>query len=199
MVVFLPERESSREYLYPPGGYKEATETTKTLFEMKKIEAEEKGISFEKAFDIYNPDLFDKYYQLLYDLTGLAGFDPDRNELASAIHLRSFVKVSQEYRVIPQNSINALVPYKDEIAKFNELSDRLTEQKRLTRDWIQEARPLTISIYPPKNGDSIWQYLEPAPLGRGGKADDWFIYLNPEDYDPLLGLNPKNEVDAWTI
>jgi CRISPR-associated endonuclease/helicase Cas3 len=199
MVVFLPERETSREYLYPPGGYKEATETTKTLFEKKKNEAVEKGISFEKAFDMYDPELFDEYYQLLYNLTGLTEFDPDRNELANAIHLRSFVKVSQEYRLIPQKNINVLVPYKDEIAKFNELSDRLTEQQRLTRDWIQEARPVTISIYRPKNGDSIWQYLEPAPLGQGGKADDWFIYLNPEDYDPLVGLNPKNQVDAWTI
>jgi CRISPR-associated endonuclease/helicase Cas3 len=199
MVVFLPERERSREYLYPPGGYKEATETTKTLFEMKRIDAKEKGISFEKAYDIYNPDLFNEYYGLLYDLTGMAEFNPDDNELADAIHRRSFVDVSKEYQLIPQQSVNVLVPYKDELSKFEELNERLTKQNRLTREWIHEARPLTISIYRPKDGDPVWQYLESAPLGRGGKADDWFIYLNPEDYDPLLGLNPKNEVDAWTI
>lgn len=199
LLVFLPDKESEREYLYPPGGYKEATETTQTLLEIKKIEAEEKGLGLHETFDIYNPDLFNDYYKLLYDLTGLAEFDPDRNELANAIHLRSFVTVAKEYRLIAQNNINVLVPYQDELAKFNGLRDKLTKEKRLTRDWIQQATPLTISIYRPNNDNLVWRFLDPIPLAKGGKADDWFIYLNEEDYDPLLGLNPKNTVNRWMI
>lgn len=197
MVVFLPEKEIDGDYLYPPGGYKQASDTTKTLFEKRRLEAQDRGIPVEENFDIYNPDLFNEYYHLLYDLTGMAEFDPDRNELANAIHRRSFIDVATapyRYRVIEQSSINVLVPYADEISKFDEL-----KEKRLTRDWIQEARPLTVSMYRPRTGNDVWQYLEPVLLSRGEKADDWFVYLNPKDYDPLLGLNPRNNVGEWTI
>ena len=203
MVVFLPEKEDSREYLYPPGGYKEATETTDTLFKMKEIEAQEKGIPVRDAFDIYDPSLFDQYYRLLYDLTGMAEFDPNRNELADAIHRRSFVDVAAapyRYRVIEQSSINVLVPYADEIALFESLKKQLYEAGRLTHNWIYEARPLTVSMYRPRKDHDIWKCLGAVPLGRGENADDWFVYVYPtKDYDPILGLNPLNEVDAWTV
>ena len=203
MVVFLPEKESSREYLYPPGGYKEATETTNTLFKLKENEARENGIPLENAFDIYDPELFNLYYRLLYDLTGATNLHQD---LDDAIQRRSFVDVAQHYQVIPQKSINVFVPFmdilapdSDEITLFDSLNERLTRETRLTRAWIQDAKPLTVSIYRPRKDDGVWQYLEPAPLGRGEKADDWFIYTNPKDYNPLLGLNPLNEVGMWTV
>lgn len=203
MVVFLPEKKSSRDYLYPPGGYKEATETTETLFKMKENEALEKGIPLEDAFDIYDPELFNLYYRLLYDLTATTDLPRD---LEDAIHRRSFIDAAQHYHVIPQTSINVLVPYMDVPAQnstgkslFDSLNERLTKDARLTRAWIVDAKPLTISIYRPGKADAVWQFLEPAPLGRGEKADDWYIYVNPDDYDPLLGLNPLNTVDEWSV
>lgn len=196
MIVFLPEKEHDKKYLYPPGGYKEATETTQTLFKMKENEAKEKEIPFEDAFDIYNPELFNQYYRLLYDLTGAADIDPD---LDDALKRRSFVNVAKHYHLIDQRSINILVPYAEEITLFESLKKRLADDGRLTRQWIQDARPLTVSLYRPKTSATVWNYLNPAPLGRGEKAEDWFIYLNPRDYDPLLGLKPPNEVEAWMI
>jgi CRISPR-associated helicase Cas3/CRISPR-associated endonuclease Cas3-HD len=202
MIVFLPEKEDSREHLYPPGGYKEAAATTLTLLKSKEIESTEKGVPLEEAFDIYNPDLFNQYYRLLYDLTGTAEFDTQHNELADAVRRRSFVDVATapyRYRIIEQGSINVLVPYANEMVLFESLKKQLYDAGRLTRNWIYDARPLTVSMYRPRKDHDVWTYLEAAPLGRGEKADDWFIYLNKKDYDPLLGLNPLNEVDAWTI
>ena len=202
MAVFLPEKEKNGECLYPPGGYKEATETTITLFQMKRNTAAEKQSSFEEAFDIYDTKLFNEYYQLLYDLTGTAEFNPDDDELADAVHRRSFVDVSNHYRLIPENTINVLVPYADEINQFRLLKKRLyeVEPRRLTREWIQQARPLTVSLYRPREDHEIWKKLMNVPLGRGQSAHDWFVYIDPtEDYNSLLGLNPLNEVDKWTI
>lgn len=202
MVVFLPEKEETGEHLYPPGGYKEATETTRTLFEMKRNEAAEERISFEEAFDIYDTKLFKEYYHLLYDLTGMAEFDPDSNELADAVHRRSFIDVSNHYHLIPDRTINVLVPYADEIERFRFLKKQLYEVEpgRLTREWIQQARPLTVSLYRPHGDHEIWRKLMKVPLGRGQSAHDWFVYIDPtEDYNSLLGLNPLNEVDKWTI
>jgi CRISPR-associated endonuclease/helicase Cas3 len=199
MVVFLPEKEHDREYLYPPGGYKEAAEMTRTLINLKRNEADEKGIPFENAFDMYDPALFTRYYRLLYDLTRVAEFDPDRNELAESIKRRSFVDVDKCYRLIDKQSISVLVPYARELELFESLKERLAADRHLTRQWIQDARPLTISLYRPKDDDSVWNFLDPAPLARGEKADDWFVYLNRRDYDPLLGLTPPDAIDAWTI
>jgi CRISPR-associated endonuclease/helicase Cas3 len=194
MVVFLPEKEHDREYLYPPGGYEEAAETTKTLFKKKENEARERGIPFDEAFDIYDPQLFNQYYRLLYDLTGATDLDLD---LDGALQRRSFVDVAQQYHLIDKWSINVLVPYADEMMLFESLKEQLAADERLTRQWIQDARALTVSLYRPKDGNDIWNYLAPVPLGRGEEADDWFIYLNPQDYDSLLGLKPP--VDAWMI
>lgn len=194
MVVFLPEKEHHKEYLYPPGGYRQATETTKTLIEMKANEARDRGIPFEKALDIYDPGLFDQYYGLLYDLTGTTDLN---RELEDALQRRSFVDVAEHYSVIDQQTISVLVPYADKIALFHSLNERLKSEGRLTRQWIQDARPLTISLYRPKDRATVRHYLNPVPLGRGAEADDWFIYRNPKDYDPLLGLKPPDEVEAW--
>ena len=196
VVVFLPEKEHHKEYLYPPGGYKQATETTQILLNMKADQARNQGIPLGEALDIYDPDLFNQYYRLLYDLTGTT--DLSRN-LEDALQRRSFVDVVKYYNVIDQQTINVLVPYADEIALFNSLSERLEEKGRLTRQWIQDARPLTVSLYRPKDCAAIWNYLDAVSLGGGAEADDWFIYRNPEDYDLLLGLKPPNEVEAWMV
>ena len=194
MVVFLPEKEHHREYLYPPGGYKQATDTTHTLITMKEIEAQNQGIHFEEAFNIYDPALFNQYYKLLYDLTGTTEL---KHDLEDAFQRRSFVDVAKYYRVIDNQSISVVVPYAKEIALFNSLNERLNADGELTRQWIQDARPLTVSLYRPKNTATVWNYLDAVPLGRGAEADDWFVYRNPDDYDPLLGLKPPDEVEAW--
>ncbi len=196
MVVFLPEKEKDGKNLYPPGGYKEATETTQTLFNMKENECRENGVPFEDIFDICDPGLFGQYYRLLYDLTGATNLTPD---LENALQRRSFVDVAQYYRLINQQSINVLVPYANEITLFESLKERLKNDGRLTRQWIQDARPLTVSLYRPKKGAVIWNYLYSVPLCRGEITDDWFIYLNPKDYDPLMGLKPPDEVDPWIV
>lgn len=194
MVVFLPEKEHEREYLYPPGGYKQASETTNSLFRLKENEAKEKRIPFQEAFDLYDPELFNQYYRLLYDLTGSTDLEPD---LDDDLKRRSFVDVAKHYRLIEKRSINVLVPYDKEINLFQSLKDRILLEGRLTRRWIRDARPLTVGLYRPKDDDSVWNYLDPVPLGRGEKADDWFIYVNPDDYNSLLGLIPP--VDPWMI
>jgi CRISPR-associated endonuclease/helicase Cas3 len=194
MVVFLPEKEYGGEHLYPPGGYKEATDTTQTLMNAIRNETRVSGLSFETAFDIYDPGLFERYYRLLYDLTGAASLDP---ELEDALKRRSFLDVAAHYHLIGRKSTNVLVPYAEEMALFESLKKRLDADGRLTREWIRDARPLTVGLYRPKLGDIVWNYLNPAPLGRGTDAEDWFVYLEPEHYDPLLGLTPRREEDEW--
>ena len=70
----------------------------------------------------------------------------------------------------------------------------------LTANWIRKARPHTVSTFRPKADHPIWTQLEPAPITRNRQSDDWFIYLNEEDYDKeLLGLLPPQGPEVWTI
>ncbi len=191
MIIFLPEKEHNKEYLYPPGGYKEAVETTKTLFEQKRNEALEKGSSIEQKFDIYNQGLFNQYYRMLYDLTGAAAIN---SGLEDALKRRSFVDVARYYKLIADGAINILVPYEAEKKRFYSLKDGW-----LTRQWIREARPITVSLYRPKRGAVVWNYLKPVPLINSEPSEGWFVYLNEKDYDPMFGIKPPDEVRAWMV
>jgi hypothetical protein len=58
---------------------------------------------------------------------------------------------------------------------------------RLTRGWIQRARGLTVSIFPPRDVPG-WSRLEPVPVSPGKDAVDWFLLNDPGDYDDFTGL-----------
>jgi CRISPR-associated helicase Cas3/CRISPR-associated endonuclease Cas3-HD len=175
VFVFLPEEER-----YPPGGYQQAAEVTRTLINEVGVE----------RMDLQAPELFRRYYTRLYDLTKLT---ESARELDHAIQGRSFVDVARLYRVIAEDSINVVVPYDCEA--YDALRNRLAEDRRLTRSWIRQARAHSISLFRPKPDAEVWNCLEPAPLGRGEPSRDWFIYLIEGHYDrDLLGLTAAEGV-----
>ncbi len=179
--VFLPEDEGT---LYPPGAYRQAAETTETLLRARGAE----------AMDIHDPAIFETYYRRFYGLTGATEV---KNELADAICVRNFAKTAAEYRLIPTDSINVLVPYDPE--RFAVLTAELESQGRLTVHWIRRARAHVVSVFRPRDDDSIVPFLLPAPLGRHTheRSDEWFVYLCEDHYDrELLGLKPPGEFDA---
>jgi len=175
VFVFLPEEER-----YPPGGFQQAAEVTRTLIN---------EVGFERM-DLHVPDLFRRYYTQLYDLTKLT---ESARELDDAIKGRSFVDVARLYRIIAEDSINVVVPYDREA--YDALRNRLAEDGRLTRSWIRKARAHSISLFRPKPDAEVWNCLEPAPLGRGELSRVWFIYLIEGHYDrDLLGLTAAEGV-----
>ena len=194
MIVFLKKSKKKSISIRQEGTKR--FRNTQTLFALKEHVTAEANIPIEEAFDICNPELFVQYYKLLYDLTGATDLDPN---LEDALLRHSFIDVACYYHLIDQESINVLVPYSDEIGLFKSLKARLVEDGRLTHRWIQDARPLTVSLFRPKDGSAVWNYLEPVTKGSGEKAEDWFVYLNEKDYDAVLGLKPPVEIDAWTV
>jgi len=181
VTVFRPEDEG-----YPPGAYRQASDATKMFLRSKG----------PTGMNINSPALFEEYYRLLYQL---ARPEQKRPELLEAIRRQDFAKVARLYRLIEQDSINILVPYK------RALYERLAEQVRahgLTARWIRSARPYTVGIYRPRHGmdaDAIWAWLEPVPVARGARSDEWFIYTNREGYDRSLGLMPDDAPSVWLV
>jgi CRISPR-associated endonuclease/helicase Cas3 len=180
--VFLPEDEQ-----YPPGGYQQAADVTRMLLK-------ECG---PQGMDLQSPDLFDRYYRTLYDLTGISVGDQGKaKELLNSIGRWGFPETAELYRLIDQDAVNVLVPYAADA--FSELAAELKQAGKLTTAWVRRARPHTVNLYRPKENDPIRHYLQPAPLGRKGEeSKDWFILLDHSLYDRnMLGLTGVSE-EAW--
>jgi hypothetical protein len=172
--VFVPEDDS-----YPPKGYGQAASIARVLFKSKAA-----------GLDIDDPALFLEYYHQLYSIAR----PEDRNEaLRDAIERQDFAMVAELFRVIPDATINVLVPYDAEA--YSELTESVWHDG-ISRDWIRSARPHTISVYRPRPGAPIARWLEPVKAGATRKAEDWFVYLRPEHYDRKTGLTPPESMDC---
>jgi len=171
--VFVPEDDS-----YPPKGYRQAADIARVLFKCKAAE-----------LDIDDPTLFMEYYRQLYSIAQ----PQNRNEaLRDAIDRQDFVMVAELFRLIPDASINVLVPY--DAKAYAELAESV-QRDGISRDWIHAARPYTIGVYRPKPGAPIARWLEPVKTVATRRAEDWFIYLRAEHYDRKTGLTPPESLE----
>jgi CRISPR-associated helicase Cas3/CRISPR-associated endonuclease Cas3-HD len=177
VTVFLPEDEKG---LYPPGDYGRGASVVLTLLKSAGPE----------AMDLQSPRLFRAYYRLLYDLVGTAAGNRGKTgELRKAMEIRDFERIAELFRLIDQDTVNVLVPY--DLEEFRRLETDLAATGRLTRDWIQRARPHAVSLY---RTDRI--NLKPAPLGRGQSSEEWYLLITEDQYDrDLFGFIEAE--DAW--
>jgi len=171
--IFIPEDNG-----YPDGAYRQAASIASLLCEERSGD----------QIDLDDPELFQQYYQQLYDISRPAEKKP---ELTRAIRLRNFVDVADEYRIIRTNAVNVLTPY-DKPA-FEELASE-ARTRGLSRRWMAEARPHCVSIFRPSSSDPILAYLEPVQAGRNTASDEWFIYLALEHYSRETGLMPPQSL-----
>jgi CRISPR-associated endonuclease Cas3-HD len=168
--VFLPEDDS-----YPPGGgYGQAAGVTRMMLRQRG----------PAAMDLNDPSLFGDYYQRLYGVTHPETLNP---ELLEAIRRRDFPAVSAAYRLIDQDAVNVLVSYDTEAHAG--LRAELSARGYLTRDWIRRARPYAVGLF--RSEVEHTTNIEPAPMGKGGLSDEWYVSIRAEDYDPLLGFRPS--------
>ncbi len=184
VCVFLPEDER-----YPPGGgYEQAAQVTKMLLKRHGKE--------HMALD--DPEFITAYYRELYSIAGIDRH-PKTKQLLDHVKAGAFPKIAGEYRLIEQDTINILVPYEPCLEDYERLCESAAKSG-LTRDWIRQARPLTVSWFRPKPDDPIWDGLLPIQQFRRARRDsqeDWFIYSVKDHYHKRLGLNPPGALNVW--
>jgi CRISPR-associated endonuclease/helicase Cas3 len=173
--VFIPEEEE-----YPDPTYAQAASVARVLLKM----------NIPQELGLESPELFRRYFSQLYDLTKPENLKTDLKE---ALTIRDFPEVAKNYKIIAQDSINVLVPYS--IEKYEELKDELHDG-RLTRKWINKARPYCIGLFRPRHDAPVLMYLEAARVNKHSVSQEWFIYTYPKHYDPALGLLPPDPNDC---
>ncbi len=191
VTVFVPEDEKG----FYPKGYGEGIATTTTfLTELRKS-----GKNPDNLNILNSQELLRNYFKIFYSLGDYTGDREEQRALFEAIQAGSFEDVAVNYRLIPGDMINVLVPYDRE--RFEILKERVTSGTFFTaqaiRKWVAEARELSVSIYRPKLDSPVWQVLQPIQFGPKFKYDnqeaDWFYCLPDAEYDPLLGLKLPKE------
>lgn len=173
VFVFRPALED-KDKSYPDGAYTQAASVTEILFRQLG----------QKRMDINNPELYQKYYQKLYDF---ARPEEHKPELIEAIKRQDFAYVASYYRVIEQDTINVLVSYDREV--YSQLRTEALNNG-LSRDWIRRATPYSVSLFR-KQMDKLRQSLETIKIGGENDSTEWYIYRKEDDYDKETGLNPS--------
>lgn len=162
--VFLPEDEK-----YPTPAYRKAAQVALTMFRAGGL-------------DLDNPETFHRFYEKFwrYEPTNL-------KELADAILTQDYPRVAELYRLIPDDSVNVVVPYGEGIDLINE-----ARQSGIDVHWMKRARPYTVSVFRTRDG-RLPAHLEPVNFkprnGPPQPAPDWYLALEGS-YDPMFGYLP---------
>ncbi|MGZ8218404.1 CRISPR-associated endonuclease Cas3'' [Methylomagnum sp.] len=127
VIVFIPEKHS-----LPAGIYKTATGLTATLSE-----------NLEVLALTTDPDLFERYFDQLYQLT------PTDREIQNERELLHFRKVSEMARVIDDDTQAVIVPYGRAADIINEIRTRPQEKgkPRITRDDLRKLQRFMVNLH----------------------------------------------------
>lgn len=166
VTVFQPEEEA-----YPDGAYRRAADVTRLVLRSAGGSANVDDVALHRA-----------YYSSLYSVSEPAALNV---ALSQAIEGQDFQEVARSYRLIERAGIEVLVPWRE--ADFIALAEEAREGC-LSAEWVRRARPHAVNLFRPRQKDAHRYAMEPVRLGHDRWADDWFIYLNADHYDPDLGL-----------
>ncbi|MGD2071730.1 MAG: CRISPR-associated helicase Cas3' [Gemmatimonadota bacterium] len=177
LVVFLPEEPAKTAY--PGGDYRQAAGVTREVLQSLPRE----------QWELESPDLHDRWYRTLYDLSRLgSGERKEERELQQAMTDRDFEAIARRYRLIPDESVQVVVPWDGEA--FERLRRASTKTPWVTGDWMREAQIHSVNLYRRQIRDYIGVLLA-APLGAQRpeqRSEDWFFLQDGEVYDEDFGL-----------
>lgn len=182
------------ERMYPTDAYKNAASATENLYADLAIEAElamEEGIEGAEGLNLDDPEVFRRYWLRVWRNQSSAR--KKMKELHNRVILQDFPYVAQHYRLIPDDTVNVLVP-------FNEEAEALRDEARefgVSRDWMRRAQPYSVSVFRRYDGKMPMVY-EPTSfrIGRGGQraeCTEWFLCTCKDAYSDLFGLIPDYE------
>ncbi len=175
---------------YPDAAYKQATEVTRSLLAMNGGEIPH----------IEDPAIVEKYCLELYDLNR-----PEKRAegLVEAIRSGDFNSVASEYKVIQDNAINVLVPYRPLFQEFEPLLDRANE-RGIDRLWLRKASPLSAGMYLPIDREhpahaALVQLQFTQRYRAGELAPFWYAMLNERHYSDLLGIDVTDAEGGFIV
>jgi CRISPR-associated endonuclease/helicase Cas3 len=168
-TVFTPPDE-----VFPPGGYKQATDTARNiLIEMPRV-------------PLHDPELFRRYYARLYKNRGE---DDKKVSLGRNVSSQNYVEVSKHYRLIENSGVNIFIRLIGQLgselqAQNDELYAKIADGVDLAT--LRRLRKHSVSVFLKSNVKPLISPLK--TLGGIEEVPDWYVLRHPEDYDEVIGL-----------
>lgn len=177
LVVFLPDEPDKTAY--PGGDYRQAADVTREVL---------RGLPVQE-WDLEDPELYDRWYRRLYDLSNL-GREEGRSEreLHESIRNGDFEATAKRYRLIADQGAQIVVPWDAE--SFEELRAASQESQWLKADWMRQAQVHSVSLFDRQLHEYMGVLLA-APLGARlpeQRSEDWFFLQEGDVYDEDYGL-----------
>jgi len=170
MTVFVPDSEK----LYPSESYREAAVILKLIASRHEV-------------DINDTAHIQEYYRELY-----RKFSRDKKALVKAIREHDFAETAKQYRFIPSQGANVLVPYEGCIGLYEELVNEALSDG-ISQSWIKRAVPITVSSYRRDKLDELCEKCYVRIRGRKEYCDDWYILHDRSLYNKFTGLHFTDE------
>lgn len=187
-VVFVPEAEG--QALYPGGSYESAAKSTENYLRGLAIA----DGSLDDLEILNDPQRMRTYYKRYYHLHRRHAESAKACKAHDSLAVWSFEKMAAAYRLIEDDNINVLVPYDPPAFEKlkREIESEDARKPQFIRDWIQRARPYTISVPRRALSKKAGGYFYPIFFSRKSEdcnQSDWFFMLGKEFYDSeLLGF-----------
>ena len=96
--------------------------------------------------------------------------------------------MQEQYRIIPDATVQVVVPYGEKMKLFKDIRRELDENG-LSRSLLRKAKPITLSTYERDKAECLCERLYFRAPGGELTATDFYILHNAQYYDERAGLN----------
>lgn len=177
VTVFEPEEEGR---LYPDDWYGTGAGRVKVLLSRSQ----------KNELDINDPSVTENYYELLFEKQN------DSKKLTDAIMGTDYKATEKEYKLINNKGFKALVPYKKQMAFYEELRSEPLEDG-IDAAWLKKAAPITVNTFENlENSGYPVEYLYYREKGHKGKTSSDVYILNTgaeSQYTDSMGLQFQSQ------
>ncbi len=183
VYIFRPEEEAQRPgRVYPGRAYQSAAELAWRM----------------RHRDLHCPQTFTDYYRELYAARGLqrTGHGHPLSKLELAIRRFHYEDVARLYKIIDQEQVNVLVPWREGAQLADEVRNSC-----LSGAWVRAARPFSVNVHADLVRDpETSEFFDSVAVKRGGTALDWFLLRTVEHYSEEVGLRiPKERTGMYQV
>lgn len=170
MSVFIPAEAKK----YPSVSYENAASVVRLILSRHEI-------------DIYSPEDIEEYYSELFKT-----YSKDNEKLIAAIEDNDFEEAEKQYRFIPSEGSDVLVPYADMIELYEELCFE-ARKKGISKEWRKRAAPLIVSSYRKDKLDDIGEQCFVYKKGEKIMLNNTYILNDSSFYDIRTGLHFEDD------
>ena len=167
VTVFVPEDSGK---IYPGDWYGTGALTVKNMLA-------------NGAADIHDPECISEYYMRLY------GHLKEKEALSKGLKERDYEQVEDAYKLIPQQGVRVIVPYRGEEKLYREIAGQ-AHTEGITAALMRKAAPITVSVF---DEQALKIHGEALPFRRGRSepsASGYYLLLTGHEdcYTENMGL-----------